>query len=214
MANTVKERVMKLVSRQMEQTYPSESYKYELQLKRLPRMLDDVPPRMIESVAFTGRGLPRGYETIDVYYRQGDSKRVAKSQVQVVVWQYLPVAGTRFESGEEITPERLTWQWIDITRLSGAFITVPKEAIGLVAGKLIRQGDPIRETDLTRPPIVEPGANISMHYRSNGLDIAITCTARKAAAKGDEIRLYSEQTRKTYLARITATNTAVWLKTL
>ena len=212
--DSVESKFLQLVDLELQNYYESDSYRYKVQLKRLPRQLDRVKQEQLSRVDFAARGMPAGYESVDVYYRFREREKVAKAQVKIMVWQHLPTAKRRIEKSEAFNEKMFTKQWVNITRYSSSFIEDTKEIIGYVAASLIREGDPLTAGDLARIPVVEAGDVVQMKYNKKGLIINLQCVTRKSAARGEEIRVFNKDTRKTYLVTVIDENRVKWQKTL
>jgi len=214
-SDSVEKKFLQLVDSELQSYYKADHYKYKVQLKRLPHQLKYVEAGQLERVDFTARGMPSGYQSVNVYYQSNeDREKVAIAQVKITLWQHLPIAKVRIEQGEPLREKMFTNQWIDVTRYSSNFIEDPQKVSGYVAAGLIRKGDPITAGDLARQPIVEAGDVVQMKYNKQGLIINLQCVTRKAAAKGEEIRVFNDQTRKTYLVTVIDGNRVKWQKTL
>jgi len=212
--NTVEKRVMQLTKNKLDSLYKGDNFRYKLVLKRLPGSLESLSPDNIRFVEFTSRGWPKGYENLDVHYKSDLGKRIGKAQVKITVWQQLPVLKTRINAGDYFSKDLFDFQWLDITRLAGQFLTEPNEAIGFVSARLLDVGDPVRKSDLKKKPVLEAGNSVTMIYYKNGFKVEIPCVTRQAAAKGEEIRVFNSDTRKTYLVLVVDKNNVKWLRTL
>lgn len=198
----------------LEETYPDSSYKFEIQVKRIPHSIQDKNPSDIKNIAFAGRGLPVGYSTFDVHYRRGNRTAVSKAQFLVTVWQKLPVTKKRLRKESRLEPELFTTRWVELNSASTEYITSPEETVGWITSRYIRSGEPITKQDLRKPVVIKAGDQLTMHLLDGGLRLSIKCTARQSAAAGEEIRVFNEQTRKTYQVKVLNHEEAKWIKTL
>lgn len=212
--STLESRLQHLVELHVQETYPDSAYKYEVSIKRIPNILQDVQPEQISRIGYEGRGLPKGYVSFSVYFKRNGNSLDTRVQYLIDVWKQLPVAASRIESGQEVSPDLFTWQWVNITRLTGNHITDPGEFTGKVSERIIKSGEPVRATDLKAPPVVQPGDQVSMKFQNGALVIDLTCTVRQDAAVGEKIRVYSEQTRKTYAVEVINQEEVKWIQTL
>ncbi|MEX1055510.1 MAG: flagella basal body P-ring formation protein FlgA, partial [Rhodothermales bacterium] len=60
----------------------------------------------------------------------------------------------------------------------------------------------------------ETGDHVTLNYRRGAVQLRLTCKARESGAVGDVIRVYSDDTRSMYRARLTARGKADWISTL
>jgi flagella basal body P-ring formation protein FlgA len=212
----VKARLQRLIEQHLLSYYPKDQYRFELEFKRLPRTLEHLEPQYLASAKKTSRGRPRGYETMNIALvdDQGESNGLTHVQVHIRLWQKLPIPRQRILSGERLSQDLLNYKWVEITRMTGNFITEAPRVDGYIADHMLPAERPLRETDLARPSVVEAGDMVNMQFNDSGLQISLRCTARQSAAKGEEIRVYSEQTRRTYQVKVLNRSQVQWLQTL
>jgi flagella basal body P-ring formation protein FlgA len=196
--------------------YPENQYRFEFEFKRLPRTLQGVDPIHLASVQKSSRGLPRGYETlkVELVNEEGNSLGTTHVQIHLRLWQQLPVPEKRIRAGERLSNRLFNYEWVEITRMTGNFLMDATRVEGYIADHMLPASRPLRETDLAKPSIVEAGDSVNMQFDDGGLQISLRCTARQSAAKGEEIRVYSEQTRRTYQVKVLNSNQVQWLQTL
>jgi flagella basal body P-ring formation protein FlgA len=193
--------------------YKGETYRFEVIAKRIPSQLEDVGVQLL-AVRQLNPGLPKGYTVFDVDYSVSGSKRIAKVQFNIKVMQLLPVPLNRIMTGEPLHESQFTQQWVDITNLRGEIIENAKDVNNRVASGMLRDGYPIRPTDLSLPPIVEAGSSLTMYFEQNGIQLALPVISRVSATKGEVINVWCETTRKTYRARVASSNMVQWEQTL
>lgn len=193
--------------------YQGETYRFEVLAKRIPSQLEDVGVQLL-AVRQLNPGLPKGYTVFDVDYSIAGSKRIAKVQFNIKVMQLLPVPLNRIMAGEPLHESQFTQQWVDITNLRGDIIEQVHAVHGMVATGMLRNGYPIRPTDLSLPPIVDAGSSLTMFFEQNGIQLALPVISRVSATKGEVINVWCETTRKTYRARVASPNVVQWEQTL
>jgi flagella basal body P-ring formation protein FlgA len=61
---------------------------------------------------------------------------------------------------------------------------------------------------------VRAGDAVTLIFKEKGIQVQLTGEARQNGAKNDEIRIYSEETRKKYLGKVVRPGVAIWKQTL
>lgn len=193
--------------------YEAETYRFEVLAKRIPSELKNDGVQLL-AVRQSNPGLPKGYTVFDVDYSIAGSKRTAKVQFNIKVMQLLPVPLNRIMAGEPLHESQFTHQWVDITNLRGDMVEQVHAVNGMVATGMLRNGYPIRPTDLSLPPIVDAGSSLTMFFEQNGIQLALPVISRVSATKGEVINVWCEITRKTYRVRVASSNVVEWEQTL
>lgn len=198
----------------MAQYYPQETHQFHIEIRRLSPALEQISPNHVQGIRYNGIGIPSGFTLFDVILDNHQRNPQANIQAYVGITQWLPVPTHRIMSGESLSSQQFSMAWVDVTRQSGQFITDSHLFNGQVAGRNLREGVPVRQSELRRIPIVEAGDLVVVHYMRDGLSIALQGIARQDGAVGDRIRVHNEETRKTYTATIQPDGTLVWNQTL
>ncbi len=198
----------------MQQYYPVDEYRVQVELRRIPNFFETVQNHQIEGVQFRGNGIPSGYSVFDVNLNNRVRNPQSNVQAFIRIKRHLPVPTSRIVSGDMLSASQFTTAWVDITRQSGNFITDAQDFEGKVAGRILREGVPVRASELRRIPIIQAGELVTMIYQQGNLAIQVQGVARQDGAAGDKIRVHSEETRKTYTATVQADGTLVWNNTL
>lgn len=210
--DTVQKKIGKLATQQVLSS--CEECKVTVETKWMPSAVSRLDSSQIEQVQFREVGLPRGYQTVNISYQKDGQLRTYELQLFVKLKQKLPVVNKRIERNETIEAEDLAWKNKDITRLQKLPLTSKEEIVGQSVSNLIQKGDIVLQSDLQQLPIIKAGDNIKMVYSEGGVELALDCRARQAKAKGERIRVYSDKTRKTYLAKVVTSKKVIWEKTL
>jgi flagella basal body P-ring formation protein FlgA len=212
----LEQRLTNIITQQLQTVYPAEQYKFELELKRIPRTVQGLAPEQVVKAEQTSRGAPRGYETFQLFLvdQQGKDMGQTHLQIHLRLWQKLPVPQKRILAGENLSSNQLTYKWVELTRMTGTFLTEISLVDGHIADHMLPPDRPLRETDLAKPSVVEAGDMVNMQFSDGALQISLRCVARQAAAKGEEIRVFSEQTRRTYQVKVVNNKQVQWVKTL
>lgn len=209
----IEEKLTTQIQELISDVYPDSSFSFSLFPKRIPSRLEENGIQIVE-ISQTSSGLPKGYTVFDVSYTRNGRKSIAKVQYQIKVQQQLYVPVRRIKAGEALSQSLFTKQWIDITKLRGKFLLDLSKVDGTVAAGYLRDGYPIRETDLDLPPIIHPGKVIDMYFTKNGIQFSIPVTSRVSASKGEEIKVWCEKTRKSYVVTVLSNSLVQWERTL
>ncbi|TNE68937.1 flagellar basal body P-ring formation protein FlgA [bacterium] len=209
----VQEALEAKVTELVKSVYEGDRYQFDVIAKRIPSQLDQKGV-VIQQVKQVDTGLPKGYTVFDVMYQINNQTRQTKVQFNIQVMEMLPVPLDRITAGEMLRETMFTYQWVDITNLRGEIIKQASDVNGKVANGLLRNGYPIRPSDLSAPPIVEAGNSLTLYYEQNGILLALPVISRVSASKGEVINVWCETTRKTYRARVASSSTVQWEQTL
>ena len=168
----------------------------------------------ISVLQFSNVGVPAGYVTAKVGVEGKGISASPSVQFYISVQQKLPVASRSIDRGAAITKRDLQWQWKDVSRLNRQPVGEVSAFEGKTAARMISKGNLIYPTDLLSVTSIKPGDSVSMLYGKEGVQIHINCTAREAKGVGEEIRLYSKETGRRYMAKIISENKIIWVRTL
>jgi flagella basal body P-ring formation protein FlgA len=214
--NELSDLLLTLTQEKLASFYPEDTYKFQVELKRVPTSIKKIPLSEIEDIVFVNPINPKGYERAQVVTKQQGVNGNYSSQIQlhIKVWQKLPLLNASKQADEPIEEKDFFTDWYEITRLSGDFINDAREIEpDLVLARMLQKGQPIRTIDLTKKAIIEAGENITLVMNKSGFSIQILCIARQGGAIGEEIRCYSDENRKTYAATIIQKGLVQWKQT-
>ena len=208
----VEEKIRELASAKVKQL--CEDCRVSVKCKWIAPAVAKVSPELITALQFDAPGLPAGYVTGKVLLGNTTATAQTAVQLHISVHQKLPVARKQFSRGEAITSANIAWQWKDISSFKRSPITDIEQFAGQHAGRVIRKNSVFFASDLAGPQTIQPGDPVAMDYGENGVRIQINCVAREAKGVGQEIRLYSKETRRNYIAKIITKKKIVWVRTL
>jgi flagella basal body P-ring formation protein FlgA len=193
--------------------YDSEAFRFEITPRWLPNQLLQTSPEHIIAVEALGTRV-RGISNFRVHVHQG--QRIAQTDVQlfVRVEQFLPVLREQKLSSQPLQPNELYLSWTDITMERDELVSNPEAVAGTVLRRNVGANEPIRVRDVRSGTIIEAGTPVTIHFNGEGLVVALTGVARQTGETGEIIRVYSDATRKTYLAEITGNGEVLWKQTL
>lgn len=176
--------------------------------------IENLNSQKIVEIEFKEVGLPKGYQNARVFYRDNAELLSRDVQLHIRVEKRLPVAAKRIERNEVIFHTDLAMRMTDITRLQRIPIDSKEQILNQYAAGLIRKGNVIYRSSLQKKPVIKAGDLVEMIYEEGGVEVALNCNAREDKAEGENIRLYSEKTRKTYIGKVLSAEKVLWVKTL
>lgn len=182
--------------------------------KWIPNIIHGLEPHQITNIRFKQVGLPKGYQTASVFYQENDEDHSRDVQIHIQIKKPLPVATRRIERNEMISNDDLMERMTDITRLQRMPIDSKEEVLSQSAAGIIKKGNVFYNSNLQRKPVIKAGDLVEMIYAEGGVEVALNCDAREDKAKGENIRVYSEKTRKTYVGKVLNAEKVLWEKTL
>lgn len=192
--------------------YSSGKYRFDLAPRWIPQSLLHLESENILSVEL--RGEVRRYTDFEVLYRNRGNREKASIQLTVKVEQQIPVVSRRISRGEVIKEEDLQERWVSLMRNKGDLM----EDINAMKGKTLRRtllaGQPVRKSYVSREYIIEAGDRVKLIIEKQGIQVQLVGEAREPGAKGDKIRIYSEETRKKYKGEVISPGVTKWKNTL
>ncbi len=115
----------------------------------------------------------------------------------------LPVAVRRLNPGQVITADDLRIGRVRAGVSRGEVVHAADEAIGLTLRRQAGAGQPIALGDLSRTPLVQKGARVTMRLRVPGLAVVATGQALEAGGGGEHIRVLNTTSRAIVEAEVT-----------
>lgn len=182
--------------------------------KWIPNIIEGLGFHQITDLQFKEVGLPTGYQTTKVFYRKNNEALSRNVQLLIRIKKPLPVAAKRIERNTVISDGDLKIRMTDITLLQRMPIDSKEEIVNQSAAGLIKKGRVIYSSNLQNKPVIKAGDRVEMIYVEGGVEVALNCNAREDKATGENIRLYSEKTRKTYVGKVLNAKKVLWEKTL
>lgn len=176
--------------------------------------IENLNSNQIKDIRFITVDLPKGYQTAQVLYRENDEVHSRDVQLHIRVEKRVPVAARRIERNEVISDTDLAMRMKDITRLQRTPIDSKEQILNQSAAGLIKKGTVIYSSSLQKKTVINAGDRVEMIYEEGGVEVALNCNAREDKAIGENIRLYSEKTRKTYVGKVLSAEKVLWEKTL
>ena len=208
--------IMQHINTYLSTHYSGQDLRLHPELKWAPPSIKNNSAAEVVSVKYSGRNkVPRGYEAFEVTVKDSlAGSRTDRVQVYVAVERFLPVASRRIQRGDSISEENAHMAWVDVTRPVRDLITSIESVEGQVAAAVINAGDLFTAHNIRSTPVVFAGEAVNLLYNPGGIQVQLSCIARQDGGIGDEIRLYSQETGKTYLGQVVNKSTVKWKSTL
>ncbi len=108
---------------------------------------------------------------------------------QAVAMLELPVAATRLLPGTVLRAEDLRMAKVRATRIQGAVVRQPEEAIGMQLRHQAAPGEPLQQAELAQPRLVQRRAQVLMVLDSPGISVTASGQALDEGAAGDRVRV-------------------------
>lgn len=186
-------------------------YRFDITARWIPRNLLAQPPESIVAVEI--RGEVQRYTDFEVLYQDRGSREEARIQLGVDIERKLPVVVRRISRGEVIKSEDLEEQWVSLSRNKGEMMEDASAITGKTLRRTLLSGQPVRSSYLSREYIIEAGDRVKLIIENQGVHVQLFGEARQHGAKGDIIKIYSEETRKKYEGEIIRPGVIKWKKT-
>jgi len=204
--------LLKEAKEQIRKYYSPDSCRIRVKPRWIPSQLLQLKAEKITGVEIKG-GVQQ-YTNFTVLYNRNNSSRRAEIQLELDVRKKVPVTVRRLQAGNKITAAVLTYQWIPIFKYNGPLIDDMGDLQGKVLKRTLLSGQPIRSSFISREYLVKAGDRVEMYVREGGLVVQISAEARESGAKGDEIHIYNNHTRRKYVAQVVRRGVVIWKKTL
>lgn len=207
-----RQQILELAMKSLENRFDGDSHRFEVTPRWIPASLAGLPREAILEVV--PKSTIERFTNFEVTYKAGNSRQQSQVQLQVEMEQLLPVMRDRMTAGTVITVDDIETGWISVTRDRGQLATHPSEIEGKTLRRTLAMGEPVRKADITTEYVIEAGEAVTLIFLNHGTRIDLTAVARQDGAMNDDIRLYSNETRRTYLGKVTGPGEVLWKRTL
>ncbi|KAF0230458.1 MAG: flagella basal body P-ring formation protein [Beijerinckiaceae bacterium] len=75
-------------------------------------------------------------------------------------------------------------------------VTAMNDLIGMIPRRVLKSGEPVRQTDIAKPILVEKNQLVSVVYASKGLSLTMRGRAQANGAMGETIRIQNPQSKR------------------
>ena len=121
----------------------------------------------------------------------------------------VPVLGRRLLAGTVIREGDVQWIKLRADQIQRDTITDPKDLIGLETARSLRDGRPIRVSQVRRPVMVTKGSLVTMMLTGPTMLLTARGRAQESGSKGDVIRISNTQSKQVLEAVVTGPGTVV-----
>jgi flagella basal body P-ring formation protein FlgA len=204
--------ILEQAEQAMAERHDPDRYRFHAEPGWIPGSLARLPDDAIISVTPTAG--PERHTAFTVRYRDGNRPRETDVQLRLTIETMIPVAAVRVTAGTRITSGHLVSQWVEVSRDRGQLVTDVAELEGMTLRRTLAMGEPVRRSDITTGYLVNAGDTVNLIFSADGMQIVLSATARQNGAANEDIRVYSEQTRRTYLATVRSPGEVEWRRTL
>lgn len=204
--------IVELAEQALEQRLDQTRYRISAEPRWIPGSLAQLPEKAVLDVVPGGK--PERYTTFSVRYLEGNRERKSDVQLRLTIETRLPVAAERIPAGTRIGPDHLFEQWVETNRDRDQLVMDAGKLEGKTIRRTLAMGEPVRRSDITTDYLVEAGETVTLVFSGTGMRIDLLAIARQNGAADEDIRVYSEETRRTYLATVRGPGEVVWKRTL
>ncbi len=204
--------ILDMALESLQNRYDRNTCRFEVSPRWIPGSLAQLSGEAIREV--TPRGKVERFTEFDVIYEVRESRQKARIQLQIDMEQKMPVMRERMTAGTVITEEVIDIGWVPVSRDRGQLVADPAEIMGKTLRRTLAMGEPVRKADITTEYVIEAGDAVTLLLMNNGVRIDVMAVARQDGAVDDDIRLYSDETRRTYLGKVEGPGRVLWIRTL
>lgn len=189
--------------------FPSQAHRFEV---RLTHPWPSETPLSAPQISWPRHPeVPKGRLQVEVI--DGGIVR-GRAWIFVAHFDSVVIAREALSADQPIDASTVDVVWQETTRQT-SFLTARMLAdTALVAARSVPEGRIVRLSDVRPPDAVQPGDLVRLTLLRNGMAFLVDTQARQRGHIGQVIRVFSPDTRATYLARITHPGEARWVRTL
>ncbi|PAU94602.1 flagella basal body P-ring formation protein FlgA [Aliifodinibius salipaludis] len=204
--------IMKKAHKQLERHFATGEYRFDIQPRWIPNQLLQQSPGQVLSIQLSGQ--IRRYTNFEVVYNQRGNRKRAEVQLKVNAEQKLPVVTDRVRKGSKLEEEHLSYQWVSISQSGESYISRIEELIGKTLRRTLLSGQSIRKSYVSRDLIIKAGDEVSVFIKRRGIQVQVSGVAREDGAKGDRIKIFSNETNRKYVGEVLRPGVLQWKNTL
>jgi flagella basal body P-ring formation protein FlgA len=141
--------------------------------------------------------VPHGSISLRVKFYK-NNKEIKKGQIRIKIrhFENVLVSIDRIKRSEILTPEKYMMKWMEITSLTENPVTSEDEFSGKWAVRNVGKGQILTSRMFEIIPAITSGQEVSILYKSTGLEITARGTALQSGCIGDLIKIKNIQSRK------------------
>lgn len=187
-------------------------YRFSVKARWIPGSLLNVAPDKILEVQ--PAGTVQRNMVFDAVYQEESHHKTAQIQLAVDTERKIPVAVERINSGIVLSAHKLEMRWISVSHNREQLADSIEQLEGKTLRRTLKAGQPIRNSDISTEFFIKAGDPVTIIFEKNGIHIGLKGEARQNGAEGEEIKIYSDETRKRYLGKVLSPGMAKWQQTL
>lgn len=156
-----------------------------------------VPPGNIElEPIFKGRRRD-GTSQFEIGFSQ-DGREIGRFPVTAKVDEFnvVPIASRKVDRGEIIDESSIEMARVNLSALSGEFISDENEVVGKQARSRIEEGSPFRKMYVERAVVVEKGKKVLLQFSSGAFEASATGIALDSRGINEEVRVRNQSSGK------------------
>lgn len=135
-------------------------------------------------------------------FADGNSEDVTNLTGRFFVLGEVYVPSKDITKGEVITEDMLELKSMRVNRLRDENVTTLDKLLGQQARKKLKKGRVVSEREIGALIIVKKGSLVTSIYRSKGLQITAQATALEDGAKGQNIEVENNKSKKKFVAKV------------
>lgn len=204
--------LVKQATKQLERQFSNGEYRFDIEPRWIPNQLLQQSPSQVLSVELNGK--IRRYANFEVVYNQRGDRKHAEVQLKVNAEQKLPVVNDRVRRGNKLEESHFSYQWVSISGKDGEYFSSIEALVGKTLKRTLLSGQPIQKTFVSRDLIIKAGDEVKVFIKRNGVQVQVTGEAREDGAKGDRIKIFSNDTKRKYVGEVIRPGVILWKNTL
>lgn len=139
---------------------------------------------------------PTGAGTETLYKINGRTMKVA----------LIPTLGTTLRKGSIINASNINWVSVPESQVGRNIIRNEDQLVGMTPRTQIREGAPIRLSEVNRPTLVKRGALVKINFNTNKISLSTIGKAVQDGGKGDVIQVKNPSSNKIITAVVLGEN--------
>ena len=210
--NDTKSFIVEQAREQLEVHFSTGTYRFDVQVRWIPDRLLKQSPEQISRIQLHGQ--IRRYTNFKVVYNYRGNRKDVEIQLKVKAEQKLPVVTDRLRKGDKLEEKNLAYQWVSISQSGESYYTSTEELIGKTLRRTLLSGQPIRKSYVSRDLIIKAGDQVRVFIKRSGIQVQVSGEAREDGAKGDRIKIFSNETNRKYVGEVLRPGVIQWKSTL
>lgn len=161
-----------------------------------------LPPGPVEYLVFENSQDLLGRASFSVLLRTGDVEKKVLVSGEVRVWTKVPLASRRIARGEVLSPEAMTMEVMELSRLPRGIVLDPQALLGKRAKTSLPPGSPFRWDQVEVPPVVKKGDKVRIVLTTPNLKVQALGEVLEEGRIGDRVRVRNLGSGKEIVAEV------------